>query len=571
MRESPSIQISTSLTETDIDLSQSDIINSTLRGSKYISTSATTTNPTGLAVYMSSDSEDTSLMHEDSLSSISTLNNMINSSEDFPVQKWGYQLNESGAYLPIPKLSSPDLIDKTDHAGSYELKGVTFYIKTSPSLPAGKYSRKIIFTAITNYVPKIATFLPGGIFNNSIMHDLMHHGDIAKFEHSITAPADLTSAKVVSTLDSDYPIYAWFDSSTKTIHWWSEADITYANEDSSNMFNYESITNQDYVVDVEGIDTSKTVDMSNMFSCGKVGSIKEIRNLNKFNTSKVERMSGMFNCLSPNSHIQTLDVSKFNTGKVKDMTRMFNGQRGLKSLDLSIFDTTQVTSMENMFSKNEEITNLDLSNFDTGNVTNMSGMFSYMTKLERLKISNFDTGNVISMHEMFAHSPSLEELNISNFNTSKVQDMSGMFQLSAIKKLDLSNFNTSEVGNMEYMFDNMSYLEELNISNFNTLKVSKMSAMFRRLLVLKNLDISSFDTSNVVHMWEMFYECKMLSKIEASDLFTTNKVNDFGQDMFQWSTQLVGGNGTVYNPLKVNKEYARIDKPGKPGYFTQKP
>jgi hypothetical protein len=42
--------------------------------------------------------------------------------------------------------------------------------------------------------------------------------------------------------------------------------------------------------------------------------------------------------------------------------------------------------------------------------------------------------------------------------------------------------------------------------------------------------------------------------------------------MFDNSTKLVGGSGTVYNSSNVDKTYARIDDPdnGNPGYFTYK-
>ena len=40
--------------------------------------------------------------------------------------------------------------------------------------------------------------------------------------------------------------------------------------------------------------------------------------------------------------------------------------------------------------------------------------------------------------------------------------------------------------------------------------------------------------------------------------------------MFSGCTALVGGNGTVYDYSHTDHEYARVDKPGQPGYLTQK-
>lgn len=41
-------------------------------------------------------------------------------------------------------------------------------------------------------------------------------------------------------------------------------------------------------------------------------------------------------------------------------------------------------------------------------------------------------------------------------------------------------------------------------------------------------------------------------------------------NMFYNCTSLTGGNGTTFDANHTDAEYARIDKPGQPGYFTQK-
>jgi hypothetical protein len=40
--------------------------------------------------------------------------------------------------------------------------------------------------------------------------------------------------------------------------------------------------------------------------------------------------------------------------------------------------------------------------------------------------------------------------------------------------------------------------------------------------------------------------------------------------MFSNCLALVGGNGTPYDSTHTDKTYARIDRPGTPGYFTAK-
>ena len=73
-------------------------------------------------------------------------------------------------------------------------------------------------------------------------------------------------------------------------------------------------------------------------------------------------------------------------------------------------------------------------------------------------------------------------------------------------------------------------------------------------------------------MEKMFAECTKLKTIYVSDKWSINRV-DIGRDaeMFLGCTNLIGGEGTIYNPDIINKNYARIDG-GKdiPGYFTKK-
>lgn len=40
--------------------------------------------------------------------------------------------------------------------------------------------------------------------------------------------------------------------------------------------------------------------------------------------------------------------------------------------------------------------------------------------------------------------------------------------------------------------------------------------------------------------------------------------------MFGNTLQIIGGNGTSYDSSHTDKEYARIDAPGSPGYFSKK-
>ena len=252
-----------------------------------------------------------------------------------------------------------------------------------------------------------------------------------------------------------------------------------------------------------------------------------------------------------------------NNEPVISMSYMYSGSAA-ESINLSSFNTSKVKNMKAMFYK-VTTTTLDTSSFDTSSVTDMSYMFySQATKIDA---SGFDTSNVTDMSNMFSDAEATT-LNVSNFNTSKVNNMNSMFSSTNATTLDLSNFDTSKVTNMGSMFFG-SKVNNLDLSNFDTSNVTDMSNMFW-FSSASVIDVSGFDTSKVTNMDYMFYDSKAKT-IYVSDKFVTNKVTIANSaNMFTGATNLVGGNGTKYNSLHVDKTYARIDTASTPGYFTSK-
>ena len=305
------------------------------------------------------------------------------------------------------------------------------------------------------------------------------------------------------------------------------------------------------------------------FECSGLTSL----DVSKFDTSQVTDMKYMFyKC----SSLTSLDVSKFDTSQVTDMSAMFLGCSSLISLDVSKFDTSQVKRISYMFDNCSSLISLDVSKFDTSQVTSMGWMFFECSGLTSLDVSKFDTSQVTDMKYMFYKCSSLTSLDVSKFDTSQVTDMSAMFLgCSSLISLDVSKFDTSQVKKMGSMFNKCSSLTSLDVSNFDTSQVTDMSAMFLECSGLTSLDVSKFNTSKVINMSIMFYTCNSLSKIYVSEYnettdkgWTTKNVTD-SRDMFYAATKLVGGNGTVYNLSNRDATYARIDKEGEPGYFTE--
>ena len=412
--------------------------------------------------------------------------------------------------------------------------------------------------------------------------------NVTSIEFTDTLPSEYeTEDNIISTSTSKEPVYAWYDNGV--IYIYSEAEEIYMNQNSSGLFNvFQNVSN----INLTRFNTSKVVNMSDMFIGD--GGLPRL-DVSNFNTNKVTNMSYMFGvCQSMTS----LDLSNFNTSKVTDMSGMFSYNQYLLDLNISSFDTSKVTDMSVMFTYDASLQSIDLSNFNTSKVTNMRSMFSNCLNLRNLDLSSFNTSNVEDMYGMFLYDQYLNDLEFgNNFNTSKVTNMKFMFGICAsLTSLDLSGFDTSNVRTMYGMFTECASLQILNVKNFNTSKVEDMSGVFSGCANLTGLDLtrwntsntttmyymftgcsnivtldlSSFDTSKVTNMANMFYSCDKLRTIYVSDDFITTNVTD-STNMFINSTNIVGGQGTVYDAEHIDKEYAHIDGGvDNPGYFTGK-
>ncbi len=128
-----------------------------------------------------------------------------------------------------------------------------------------------------------------------------------------------------------------------------------------------------------------------------------------------------------------------------------------------------------------------------------------------------------------------------------------------------ASYSPTDCGYWLEGFSSLTTIE--NIQYLNTEQVTSMYDMFADCSLLTTLDLRYFDTSKVTDMRAMFKGCSELTTIYVGAGWTTANV-EYSSDMFTGCTKLKGGNGTTYNADYTNKEYARIDAAGTPGYLT---
>ena len=564
-------------------------------------------NQTGISIYASSIDENTSLKHfqssvSEEIASISLPQSGVISSP----KTWGYRTynGPAGSWNAIPKASTPALITNSSSAGSGNVS-IDFGIKSSPDLPPGTYSKKLIFTAIANRVPTTAVFLPGPQFYQIFKNPSYLFNQVEYFKKADSLPAS-TPWWSASIPTSERQIYVWLSNDSKTIYWWSDADIVYMNEDASSMFrDINGGAKKMKEIDISGINTSRVKNMSKMFQADyniyekiilgdidtsnvenmsgmfasygnySIGQEVETLNLSRFNTSKVKNMSGMF----MGTHSPVIDLTHFDTSNVEDMSHMFRNNHTLKRVNLAGLNVKKVRNVTNMFTSSSisetALKEINMSGWQLDQVTDLGGLFESLVKLESINLSNFSAKNALSMRNTFFNSTSLKELDLSTFTIEKVKNMEGTFRnLDSLERINLSGFNTSSVTSMFQMFmnDRTANLVNLDLSSFDTSNVTDMSSMFWGQIKLQNLNLSSFNTQRVQTMQNMFYKAMQSPVNGVLDIstFSTEQLNncegmfDYSKvrtiyvsnrfiitpypvkNLFAETTNLVGGNGTTW-------------------------
>lgn len=261
------------------------------------------------------------------------------------------------------------------------------------------------------------------------------------------------------------------------------------------------------------------------------------------------------------------DADKYIFGSAS--SRPWNSQTA-SVISVEIGSNISPTSTANWFYGMSACTSIDLTNLDTSSVTDMFQIFRGCSSILSLDLSGINTSSVTRMEALFHSCGALTSLDLSAFDTSNVTSMQYMFfNCKALASVNLSSFDTRNVSNMDDLFYGCEALTAIDVSGFNTSSVTSMGSMFAYCSALTSLDLSNFDTSLVTNMTQMFNGCTSLVTIYASALFVTTNPSLASAKMFTNCTSLVGGAGTTFSTVYVDKTRAKIDGGTvDPGYFT---
>ena len=402
---------------------------------------------------------------------------------------------------------------------------------------------------------------------------------------------------VVSTPESLYPIYMWYEDNT--IYWWSEDNTPALNEDASYMFIYMNSLAD--INSLEHIDSSNAKNMSCLLAQNR--SLLTIESLKKWNTSNVTDIGSLLynDALTSLDGLEDWDVSKvtnmggtfgnntslislkglenWNTKSVIKMNSIFSRDTSLK--DVSAIRNWNVEKVENIstaFLNCYSVEIIDLSNWNTKSLKLMSNTFGMWTgsgsptsdgQLRQIILSDkFNTSQVTNMYALFANNEKIEDYSFLQYiNPQNATDVGQMLQNN--KGLDseeyIKNWNMESATDMHTMFYGDSALVKLDLSNWNTSNVTNMSFMFSNMTNLEELDISNFDTKNVTTFQRMFNDSPKLKHIYVGENWSTEA--NTGETKYVFPTTCELPNFSTSNPNYRYLSYAHV---GEGGYLTLK-
>lgn len=335
---------------------------------------------------------------------------------------------------------------------------------------------------------KEAFFLPGietnikmkQLAGNDTSTDAQNTFDenILAIKKSESEPLEINKEEknIVSTSDSPYPIYMWYDN--ETLYWWSEDRTPSLNPVSSYFF--VALKNASNMEGISNWDTSKVENMSFMFS-----DCESLTNLNA--------------------------LANWNTSNVKTLRAAFNGQSNLESLEgIKKWDVSNVTSLYYTFYDDVKLTSLNgLEDWDVSNVESLGDTFRNCKKLSDVSaLKKWNTSKVKTLAYLFEACSELHSLNgLEDWNTSSVTSILLIFSSTDLTDISaLRRWDVSKVTDMRFIFRNNYNLEDLSaLSNWNTISATDFTSAFRELKKIKDLEaFRNWNVSNVETFGSMF-------------------------------------------------------------------
>ena len=319
-----------------------------------------------------------------------------------------------------------------------------------------------------------------------------------------------TDANTVSTIDSENPIYIFFDNANEAgiMYFYAGKYRVIMNPDSAHLFRSNLALSD--ISGLENWDSSNVTTMLAMFADDV--SLTNVDALANWDTHNVENLRFLFG----------FNTQVINDGYIPQLTDI----SGLMN-----WNTSNVTNMQSLFQYQQSLASLhSLEFWDVSSVEDMNYMFAYATSLTDISaLTNWDVSSVTSMGALFENTYLLTDFSpLADWNVLSVEDMHYVFGMSKGKSktgdpiIDLSplaDWNVSNATNMATMFQNINIASFLPLSGWDVGKVQDFNNMFSQTYestVTSTLaGLEGWNVSSATNMACMFYNFAGLTDASA--------------------------------------------------------
>ena len=441
----------------------------------------------GYKLFMSSDSENTSLVSPDTsiadyISSVSGSDNKL--SEDMHNQ-YGYNIEntDNKLYNAIPALGTPEMIKRVKtKLKSADIIKFNLGFELENTITPGSYKRKLIFSLISDEqasaqlvsgreINKALKRPTGSAYDDPLESPLWNYYDInirvgvEKCEEDIP-PENIS---VISVPDSEVEVYlgVWSRSSQTASYGaciWSYATELIFPEDLSYMYaGFQSIN-------------------------GDAGfSFYDGRSVSMLNFKKVKDVSHLFHSATPGG--SWIDTSTLKFFELFKNSPIENAE--------SIFENSGVYKIGSDF---ESIAN-KAKNFKNAFKDMNTGNYDYKT-------TNWLFNNAEDTSSMFENF-NMSEIKLPNVTFAKVKNANSMFKnIKSLSTFDINQATFAAAEDVTSMFEDVYFNDTLKMNNATFLAAKNASNMFKSVEI-NTVSLPSATFDSVVNANAMFMESKI--------------------------------------------------------------
>ena len=232
-----------------------------------------------------------------------------------------------------------------------------------------------------NISRRYSMLVDGVSFKTKMLSLTSSDNDIKKFLKGNKTDFESSSNSIkVSTSDSTYDTYLYFDDVTGTVYYYSEAKDVFLNVDATSMF--DSLKSLEDISGLSEIRTDYTENFTRMFAnCYKISDLSPLANWNVTNAKNMAKILASMNVSGdPTKHnaMSYTDLNPlkdWNVKNLEDASYMFRGAKITSVAAISQWETINVKTINNMFFRSLVEDAEVLKVWDASHITDFGSVF----------------------------------------------------------------------------------------------------------------------------------------------------------------------------------------------------